>query len=515
MAYFLPLFIISALFLAGCGREQSSTAQEIFVVQRGPLEITALTTGAVETAKPTNITQKIGRTAKIVSIVPEGTMITAEDIAARRVLLEFDRKETEDKLYERQTTFENAQASAVTAEENLQLQRSENKSNIRKAELEVIYAENDLKKLVGEALIASLHHQEPEDIGALLESPLLDGQALLDLTTYRSDIELAQTKLSRAEQTLEYTKKLYDLQFVSKNDYENDQLEVQSQKKSLQATQGKYDIYLKFEFVKTFQKTWATWQQAQDSLEQTITQAKIKLTGVESKNRTAKQQLAQAETRLREEQLALENCTIYATVPGMVVYEAPPRWDNSGPIQAGKEIRNQQTIFKIPDLASMQVRATINEAQIDLISEGQTAAVKIDALPGQTFEGKVVSKSILPNNEGSWLNPDLKVYDVNVSIEAAGMALRPGMTATVEIQVAHLTDVLYVPIQSVQTDAKGRHWCYLENGQKREVQLGRRSRTFTVVTAGLEPGDRVQMVPPELQSGSDNSQSESGETPDA
>ncbi len=497
--------------LVGCSKEDSTATQEIFTVERRALDITVLASGSVDTANPTNIIQRIGRTAKIISIVPEGTIITAEDIAAKRILVEFDKKDTEDKLYERQTGFENAETSAMTAEENLILQRQENESNIRTAKLEVIYAENDLKKLIGVELIESFHDKAPEDIAALLTDPRLGGQTLQDLTTYRSDIELAQTKLNRAIQTLEYTKKLYERQYVSKNDYENDQLEVQSQQKSLQATKGKYELYLKFDFVKTFQKTWATLQQAQDNLRKTEAQAKIRLAGMESRNRSAKQHLLQATKRLEEEKKALSNCIIYATVPGMVVYEKLPRWDNTGPIQPGKEIRNQQCIFRMPDLDNMLVKTTINESQIDLISEEQTATIKIDALPGKSFTGKVSQKAILPSSENSWLNPDLKVFDVKVSFDDPGKDLRPGMTATVEIQVNHLEDVLFVPIQAVQTDAKGRHFCFLEDGTKRELKLAQRSRTFVVVTEGVSEGDRVQMVPPELPPANENEDEEEEE----
>ena len=73
------------------------------------------------------------------------------------------------------------------------------------------------------------------------------------------------------------------------------------------------------------------------------------------------------------------------------------------------------------------------------------------------------------------------------------------MSANAEILVEQLQDVLYVPIQSVQTDAAGRHYCYLESGQRVEVTLGSRSRSYTVITSGLNEGDRIQMVPPELR----------------
>ena len=500
--------LVCALALCGCRRKAAEAEQELYTVKRGPLEISILTSGSVETASPLNIMQKIGRTAKIVSIIPEGTMITQADIAAKRVLVQFDSKDVEDTLFERQTAYENAVASEVSAEETLAIQISDNENNIRKAELEVIYAENDLRKLVGEVLAAQFMEKEPADIAAILTDKRLDGSALQNLNTYRSDIELAQTKLNRAQQKLEYTKKLFDLQFVSKNEYENDLLDVQSQKKSLDATQGKYDIFVRFDFVKDFQKTWATWQEAKVALKRAKATAKIRLTTAESRYRNAKQALTQATNRLEQAKEAVANCTIYATVPGMVVYAAVPRWDNTGPIQPGKEIRNQQMIFSLPDLDHMQVKVSIIEAQIDAIKVGQGAVIKVDAMQGRSFTGKVASRSILPSAENTWLNPDLKVYDVKVDFSEAEHDLRPGMTATVEITIARLENVLFVPIQAVLTDSTNRHWCVLADGTRRPVRLGERSRSFVVVEAGLSEGDRVQMAPQERDAKQDDQEEE-------
>ena len=49
------------------------------------------------------------------------------------------------------------------------------------------------------------------------------------------------------------------------------------------------------------------------------------------------------------------------------------------------------------------------------------------------------------------MNPDLKVYATDVSIDGANDAIKTGMSGKVEILIDELKDVLYVPIQSVVT----------------------------------------------------------------
>ena len=491
--------LVAAFLLASCSRSDERASQEIFTVKRAPLDITVLASGNLTTRDSVIITQQVGRSAKILEIVDEGTVITQEDIDAKKILVKFDSRDLEDEVYSRQTALESAQSSEVAAHEDLDVQESSNESAVRKAEQEVLFASNDMKKLVGDTLAALYLDEQPDDIAALLTDERLDGSALQDLTTYRSEIELAQTKLNRAVQTLEYTKKLYELQFVSKNDYENDQLEVQSQTKTLQATHGKYDLFIRFDFVKDFQKAWSTRREAVAALAREKRLAHIRYATAEAKYRSAQQTRIQAEKRLREAKESLEACTIVAATPGMVVYEAPPRWDNSGPIQVGKEIHNGQIILRIPDLSHIRLKTNINESQIDALAVGQKATIRVDALPGKVFNATVATKAVLPSSTDAWLNPDLKVYELNLEFDETTPALRPGMSANAEIIVDQLADVLYVPIQSVQTDADGKHYCFLENGTRREVVLGSRSRSYTVVTDGLQPGDRIQMVPPELK----------------
>ena len=499
MQQLLLTILAAVVLLTGCNRQDERNSQEIFTVRQAPLDITVLASGNLTTRDSVIITQQVGRSAKILEIVEEGTVITQEDIEAKKILVKFDSRDLEDEVYTRQTALESAESSELAAHEDLDVQESSNESAIRKAEQEVLFASNDMKKLVGDELASLYLDEEPKDIAALLTDSRLDGSALQDLTTYRSEIELAQTKLNRAVQTLEYTKKLYELQFVSKNDYENDQLEVQSQTKTLQATKGKYDLFMRFDFVKDFQKAWSTRREAVAALAREKRLAHIRYATAEAKYRSAQQTRLQAEKRLREAKESLAACTIIATTPGMVVYEAPPRWDNSGPIQVGKELHNGQIILRIPDLSHIRLKTNINESQIDALAVGQKAVIRVDALPGKVYPAVVATKAVLPSSTDAWLNPDLKVYEINLEFEESSPALRPGMTASAEIIVEQLADVLYVPIQSVQTDALGKHYCHLENGERREVSLGARSRSYTVVTEGLRPGDRIQMVPPEMQ----------------
>ncbi|MCQ2397258.1 MAG: efflux RND transporter periplasmic adaptor subunit [Lentisphaeria bacterium] len=492
------LGVLLGAILCGCSKQSNGTAMT-YRVQQGDLDITVLESGTIQSELYNNIKQHISKMVKIQYIIDEGTMLTEKDVEEGTVIVQMESRDFEDAVYERQTSFENSEAAVIKAEEDLAIQISTNESSIRTAELNVIYAINDLKKLVGEELAELYSDKEPEDIGALLSDKRLGGQALLDMVTFKSDIELAQIKLNRAEQTLEFTQKLYEKQFVSKNELDTDALDVESQKKSLQTTQGKYDIFVTYDFIKDFYKARATLREARDNLERTRAQARSKQVSAESTLRTARQSLVRDTSRLNEAKQDLENCTIRATATGLVVYEPQNQWSNEGPLKAGSEIRPGQNIIQLPDLSRMSVNVKVHESQVDIVEVGQKATITIDALPGQVFTGEVIRKSILPDAQRRWMSEDVKVYTTEIAIRNPGekVSLRPGMNATAEISIEKLENVVYVPTQSIYTDDKEQHFCYdAATSRAIPVTIGKRNRVFVEITSGLKAGQLILMTPP-------------------
>jgi HlyD family secretion protein len=471
---------------------------ETYTVAKGDLLITVVESGSLEAANSIDIASEVPHQVKILEIVEEGTNITDEDVKEGKVLVKLDSSNMEDQLFEHESNLESAKASLTEAKEELAIQTSDNQSNIRSAELEVTYAHNDLRKLVGDTLADDVLANKPENLAALLDHPDLGGQALQDLLKNQSDIELVRIKLARAEEKLKYTQKLYDKQYVSKNELEADELDKRTQELSVQTAEGKLLIFRQYDFVKNFQKTWATLLEAQEKLERARAVARSRLAQAEAKLKSREAGFERTKQRLEELRQNIDKCTIVAKQPGFVVYQPPPRWQNTGPIRAGSEIRPRQTILQLPDLSRMAVNVGIHEAQIDSVQVGQEAAVTVEAIPNRTFSGTVTKKAVIPSSQSSWLNPDLKVYETKITVNESDPVLRPGMTATIEIVAEKLENVLYVPIQSVLTDEKGEHTVCLADGSRVTVQLGKRNRIFVQVVDGLNEGQVVLMTPPEL-----------------
>ena len=178
----------------------------------------------------------------------------------------------------------------------------------------------------------------------------------------------------------------------------------------------------------------------------------------------------------------IEACRIFAPRDGVVVYANDPgrRGSDGRPqVEEGAMVRERQKIASVLDLAGpMQVNLKVPESKVDFVAPGLRATVTVDAFPLSTLPGTVASVAPLPDPfaMASW---DSKVYTTKVRLDEGLPALRPGMTARVEIKVSELHNVLAVPIQSViRLDGKDQVAIQRPDGgfEWRTVVLGEQRR---------------------------------------
>jgi hypothetical protein len=91
----------------------------------------------------------------------------------------------------------------------------------------------------------------------------------------------------------------------------------------------------------------------------------------------------------------------------------------------------------------------------------------------------------------------VKEYAATVTIDSDPVGLRPGMTSAVEVLIAHLKDVLSVPVQAVvETNGSFNCWVRTPKGiEKRPVVLGMSNNTRIEIKDGLSDGDDVLLNP--------------------
>jgi len=327
-----------------------------------------------------------------------------------------------------------------------------------------------------------------------------NGEASQKLSTLQDALILARAEMSKAKNTYDSQKRLFDKKFITPNELENYQLTRDKSETSVKAAETAEQIFINYEFKKEAQKLMSDYVLATRKLARTEQQALSKIAQSRAKLLSAKGQFKIEEDRIKDYQDQVAKCVMGAERAGLVVYGGGgERYWNEEPIKEGATVREKQAIITIPDMSKMSVKVNIHESDIKKISTGQKARIRVDAFPDRVLDGEVIKVGVLPDSENRWMNPDLKVYETNIRIEGTIEWLKPGMSAEAEVLVKQLDDAVYIPIQSVVPQGDKQVCFVLEGGEpkKREIETGEITVEYIVVTKGLKAGERVLIRPPD------------------
>jgi HlyD family secretion protein len=477
----------------------------IFMVRRGDLPITVTEAGDIKALNSTDIKSEVEGRTTLISIVDEGTTITPDDVNNGKVLVELDSSKIKVELTQQEITFSNEEASYTEAKESLDIQIKQNDSDIKAGEIKARFALIDLQKYLGgnvsEKLMSVVANPEDNDrIALLVDDPNLGGGAVQRLRELSDDITLAESRFEQASDRFMWTQKLYDKEYVAETELRGDELAMQSSKIQMARARTALELFRLYEFPKEAEKLLSDYNEANRELERIEAGARSKLAQAQAKLDSKKATYALEKERLEKWRKQLAACTIKAPVPGQVVYSSSmmDSWQRrNNPIEVGAEIRERQKIISIPDASEMKVEIKIHETWIDKVQPGMQARITVAAFPDKTFTGKVLKKAPLADPE-EWLNPDLKVYSTDASIDGTHDFLKTGMSAKVEIVIEELKNVISVPVQTV-VNRNGKKVCYVmgsKEPKQREVETGLFNDNFVEIKSGLVEGEKVLLNPP-------------------
>lgn len=189
----------------------------------------------------------------------------------------------------------------------------------------------------------------------------------------------------------------------------------------------------------------------------------------------------------------MDGFTVRAPASGMVIYVREWNGRKKG---AGAQVNPwEPAVATLPDLTKMESMTYINEIDVRKIAVGQPVRISLDSDPGKQLEGTVTAVANVGEQRP---NSDAKVFEVKITVTAPDTTLRPGMTTANVIETARLTDVLSVPLEAVTTE-DNVPYVFVRRGSrvvKQEIATGAMNDTHVVVSAGIETGESVLLVPP-------------------
>ncbi len=188
--------------------------------------------------------------------------------------------------------------------------------------------------------------------------------------------------------------------------------------------------------------------------------------------------LQQAQAALVQAKEALAHTTLVSPLTGAVIMRNVDVGEYIGP---GGDPR-----LRVAELSTLEFEALVSETDVARVRLGQPVAVRVDALPGRHFEGRV-SRLVPAAQNGS------RSFRVKVELPNGDGALQPGMFARGEIRVLTRYGVTLVPKDALLSEAGSNRLALVRDGKAtfRTVRVGYSDAEQVEVISGAAPGDRV------------------------
>jgi HlyD family secretion protein len=240
----------------------------------------------------------------------------------------------------------------------------------------------------------------------------------------------------------------------------------------------------------------------------------------------SRHELVESEAMRRTSEQELSRTKILAPIDGVI---AGLNVDPGEVVIAGMTNLPGSVLMTVCDLDHMRVRAEVDETDIPLVRREQPAQIFLQAEPLRPVPGRV--DLIAPKGK---VKEQVVSFETLVRVEPGrkssdpGPKLRPGMSATVEIEVKRAGDALSVPSQAVvhrrrkdlpdtpevrswadrnakspgekSTEAELRYVKIVfvlegDVARARPVEIGLSDERRVEILSGLKPGDKVVVGP--------------------
>jgi HlyD family secretion protein len=175
------------------------------------------------------------------------------------------------------------------------------------------------------------------------------------------------------------------------------------------------------------------------------------------------------------------------------------------------EPADTNSVIALADISTLHVDVPVDELDVAQLTTGQQVRVALDALPDRDVTGKVrnIAPLAVKSDKGT------TTYKITVDLDASDVALRPGMTAVVQIVTRSKTDAVLVPRRAVQSENGINYVLVPTAGQpsptgqpaseRRTVTIGLSNTESVEIVSGLKAGEQVlvadvvQTIDPNIQ----------------
>ena len=155
-------------------------------------------------------------------------------------------------------------------------------------------------------------------------------------------------------------------------------------------------------------------------------------------------------------------------------------------IKVGNMVGTHEAAFRLTDFDPLLAVMHVPERELNKLRTGQTAELRLDALPGQTFTGTVERISPV-------VDPETGTFKVTVEVRDPSRTIKPGMFGRVRVVYDTHEGAILVPKSAVEAedDAASVFVVREDSAFRQVVQTGYEDERHIEITSGLAPGDVV------------------------
>ncbi len=258
----------------------------------------------------------------------------------------------------------------------------------------------------------------------------------------RTQVEVAENNLKKAELELQRTEQLFQSGLVSQSDLDNARIAYE-----------------------------------------------VAVSNVKSSNANVRQNQA----LLQQSSQDLSKATIRSNMDGIVT-----KLNNEiGEKVVGTQQMAGSVIMTVSDLSTMDAEIEVSETDITSVKLGDTAEVEVDAFPDRMIKGYVYEISNSAKSKGTGTQEQVINFIVKIRIIDQDVQLKPGMSCNADIKVNSKADVIAIPIQCVtaREDEKQENTEDQDVKRKSDENLKKKEKPKEVVFV-VEEGSptKVKMV---------------------
>jgi phosphotransferase system IIA component len=243
------------------------------------------------------------------------------------------------------------------------------------------------------------------------------------------------------------------------------------------------------------EKNMEDLEQARATFQQLTQTFDLKRLAAKAEKRILEIQRDRALTAMKWAQSNTEKMLVHASMDGVAVINSMWKGGSMSDVQEGDEVRAGFPFMQVVNPARMQIRAKVNQADIEELRQSQSVRIGLDAYPELDFGGRV--ESIAAVAQTSTFSGKARTVVVLFTINGTDPKLMPDLSASVDIEVDRQPNALVAPRDTVIRE-NGKNFVMVKSGSgydKREVKLGAANDAEQVIASGVEKGAELLRNP--------------------